>query len=163
MSAGFRIFWLTALCFFVTGCASRYRPANLPRTGDLGDVEHDSRKDTVKPGDRVRVTLVDGSEISGFFVSRDLTSLTIGYGEPTTNEGEPNYSDFASEIDNELVLPFTEIATIERYHEDKQGAAVAAMAIALGIGVAVFAAVAFGEALKESLDWDLGMDEWQLY
>ena len=156
MSAGFRIFWLTALCFFVTGCASGYRPANLPRTGDL---EHESGKDTIESGDRVRVILADGHDISGLFVSRDLTSLTIGYGEPITS-GEPEYSEFAAEIDNILVLPITEVITVERYHENKQGAAVAAVAIALGIGVAVFAAVTFGNAMRESLDWDLRVSEW---
>ena len=164
MSAGFRVFWLTALCFFVAGCAGGYRPANLPRTGDPGDLEHDSGKDTIKPGDPVRVILVNDHEISGLFVSRDLTSLTIDYGEPTTNEGEPDYSDFSSEIDNELVLPFTTIKTVERYHEQSSGTAVAVVAAALVIGVAVYAvAVEFGKGLKESLDWDLRVSDWQLY
>ena len=107
----------------------------------------------------MRVILVDGNEISGLFVSRALTSLTIGYREPTTS-GEPEYSDSTAEIDNLLVLPITEVITVERYHEQNDGTAVALVAVALGIGVAVFAAVTLGNAMRESLDWDLRVSEW---
>ena len=152
MSAGFRIFWLTALCFFVAGCASGYRPANLPRTGDPGDLEHDSSKDTIKPGDRVRVTLVDGHEISGLFVSRDLTSLTIAGETSITNAAE-----FAVKVDTRHTLLFTEIMTVERYHRESNGTAAVVL---IGVGVAVFAAVMIGNSIEESLDWDFGGSDW---
>ncbi len=65
MSNLMRIFWLIALLFFTTGC-SGYQVACYTRTeGSLEPGQGVGETCDLKPGDQVKVTLVDGNQAEG--------------------------------------------------------------------------------------------------
>ena len=65
MSNLMRIFWLIALMFFTTGC-SGYQVACYTRTeGSLKPGQDVEETCDLKPGDQVKVTLVDGNQAEG--------------------------------------------------------------------------------------------------
>lgn len=65
MKPQIRFFWLIALMFFTTGC-SGYQVACYTRTeGSLGPGQDVGEICDLKPGDHVRVTLVDGEQAEG--------------------------------------------------------------------------------------------------
>ena len=65
MSYLLRIFWLIALLFFVSGC-SGYKVVCFPgREGALEAGQEGMETCNIKPGDQVRVILVDGGQAEG--------------------------------------------------------------------------------------------------
>ena len=96
MSHLLRIFWLITLIFVAAGC-SGYQTACYIRTEGSLESGQDIREICdLKPGDKVRVTLVDGIQVQGTVWSLSSSEIVIYHedqsNKPTTYSSDQIYS-----------------------------------------------------------------------
>ena len=146
MAARLKIFWLITLCFFVASCAS-YRPAAMPGACKSGDGADEFSVYTIKPDDRVRVTLVDGGSIVGAFIHCDSTGLTIDVANSDLELADSGLPEIGPTNVTRRVVPLAEVKVVERYVDESQ-----ATAIVIIFAVVTVIAILL-KGLEESLDW----------
>ena len=123
MAARLKIFWLITLCFFVASCAS-YRPAAMPGACKSDDEADEFAAYTIKPDDRVRVTLVDGGSIVGVFIHCDSTVLTIDVTDSNLGLADPGFEEIGPTNVTRRVVPLAEVKVVERYVDDSHATAI---------------------------------------
>lgn len=147
MAAIVRTFWLIALCFFVTSC-STYRSVEISDTEDVSGGENEFSAVDLSPGDAVRVTLNDGAEIQGIYVSSSHDSLAIDMEVATTLQSNDALYQHQEAASNERhVLPMADISTMERQEANTAGS----IAIAV-LCVGLVAAVIAGNQMADDLN-----------
>ncbi len=82
-----KVFWLLSLTFFVGGC-STYRTASFPRT-DTEWTNTVLEETVIQEGDKVRVTLIDSSVVSGRVIEVTPNFLTLDPSVTPENEMSP--------------------------------------------------------------------------
>ena len=149
MSTGFRIFWVISLTIFVSGC-SGYATTAIPRTGDPNTDSADFEADTIKPGDKVRVTLLDGQQVLGNYVGSDAEALTVHEIRDAEASDQNNNYQGVPNVDRMHVIPVRDVATLERHKTSNDGAVLAL------VGVVVVAGVMIAKSVQESMAFNSG-------
>lgn len=150
MLSAHRIFWIITLCLFITGC-SGYQTAAFKGNDVHGALGTDVGTLFVKPGDRVRVTMVDGQAIEGVFLSRDSYRVNLEL------EGDDSEQECPHPEPGRLVpglLPLDGIQMIEVYHEANK------TPLIVGAGCFVVVAFVVGSSMKNSFTIDWSNADW---
>jgi|GEM_PF-3291036 len=149
MSTGFRIFWVISLTIFVSGC-SGYATTAIPRTGDPNTDSADFEADTIKPGDKVRVTLLDGQQVLGNYVGRDAEALTVHEIRDADLSDESGHYGGAPNVDKMHVIPVRDVARVEGRKKSNDGAVLAL------VGFSVLIVALLANSMKDA--FDMGFD-----
>ncbi len=145
-----RFFWFISLGFFITGC-SGYQTAAFRGDDVQGELGTNVVEVFVRPGDRVRLTMVDGQRIEGVFLSRDSYWVNIEL------EGDGSEQQCPPPDSNRLasgLIPLDGILLIEVYQETSK------TPLLVGAGLVVVAAIAVGSSMKNSFTIDWSEADW---
>jgi len=138
MTHGIRTFWVISLVIFLTGCGG-YRTARVPVLGDPAATVGSEEGVLVKPGDKVRVTLQDGHQLKGRYLSQETGALLIEVEESgDTGEG-PGHEAFETTMPDSLVIPIGDILALAKFQSGTAGGILAGVMVVTVVGGAIFA------------------------
>jgi len=138
MTNGIRTFWVISLMIFLTGCGG-YRMGQVSVAGDPAATVGSEEGVLVKPGDKVRVTLQDGHQLKGRYLSQEAGTLLIEVEDSGDTEAGPGHEAFETMVPDSLVIPIGDIRDLAKFQSGTAGGILAGVMVVTVVGGAIFA------------------------